>query len=259
MSRRLTSGLAASAVLVLVLAACGSSTPAISDPKEIITQGFQATSDATSFHVEVALDGTISIPDSGGSFSLDGTTLAGDLDLEGKEGQLTFAVPALLSLSGELIFTEDAGYFKTSMSGDQYQLLPLSSGDPVSEAMDPEKALADLRDFLNKEGVVSEKLDDVNCGDGKCYAVRVTVPSELLADAGAAASMDPSEIFGDAMVLDLRFDRDKLYLMQASTSVDSETAGTFSVTVNLSDYNEPVDVSPPPSDQITESPGAFPF
>jgi hypothetical protein len=116
-----------------------------------------------------------------------------------------------------------------------------------------------VREFLDKEGVESEKLEDVNCGDGKCYAVRVTIPSELLSEAGDAADMDPAEVFGDALVLDLRFDREDLFLMQVSTSVDSETAGTFTVTLNVSDYNEPVDVSPPPSDQVTESPGELPF
>lgn len=259
MFRRFMPAAAAVAALALVLAACGSGTPALSDPKEIITKGFQATSDVDSFHVDVALDGTFNVPDTGGEFSLNGTTLTGDFDLDGKVGTMEFAMPALLNLTGSVILTPEAGFVKTSMTGETWTRMPVSSGDPVSEAMDPAKALADLQEFLDKEGVTAEKRDDVDCGDAKCYLVRLTIPAELMSDAAAEASMDPSDVFGDALVLDLQFDREKNYLIQASTSVASDTVGTFSITLTLSKFDEAVDVTPPPSDQVTDDPGALPF
>ena len=82
--------------LALVLAACGSATPALSDPREIVTKGISATTDAKSFHMSASVDGSVTMPDSGGTFALDGTSLEADFDIEGAATHMTFAVPALL-------------------------------------------------------------------------------------------------------------------------------------------------------------------
>ena len=41
-------------VLATALAACGSQAPALTDPREIISQGLLATREATSLHLDVA-------------------------------------------------------------------------------------------------------------------------------------------------------------------------------------------------------------
>jgi hypothetical protein len=169
-------------VAAFALAAC-TGAPAITDPEQIITQGIEATTALKSFHISLAVDGTFSVPEGGGSFALDGTTLDGDFDLETKMGRLSFAVPAFLGLNGEVIVIGNDTYVKTSMTGESWSK-STSESDALSEAMDPEAALAEVRDFLAKDGVEAEKLDDVECGERTCYAVRLTIPSELLADAG---------------------------------------------------------------------------
>jgi hypothetical protein len=241
-------------VAAFALAAC-TGAPAITDPEQIITQGIEATTALKSFHVSLAVDGTFSVSE-GGSFALDGTTLDGDFDLESKAGQLAFAVPAFLGLTGEVIVLGNDTYLKTSMTGDSWSK-STSESDALSEAMDPEAALSDVRDFLAKEGVEAEKLDDVECGERTCYAVRLTIPSELLADAGDEVDMDPTEALGAALVLNLRFDRESLWLTEVSTAVESESVGTFNATLTFSGFDEAVTVSPPPSDQVTE--GELPF
>ena len=109
-----------------------------------------------------------------------------------------------------------------------------------------------VKDFLGKEGVVTKKLADVDCGDRKCYQVSVSIPPSLMSSGGAVASMDPSTIFGDALVLNLLFDREKLWLTAISTDVTSTTTGSFSVTITLSKFDEAVTVSPPPQAEVTE-------
>jgi hypothetical protein len=251
--RRLAPILCAAAV---ALAAC-TGAPAINDPEEIITQGVEATSTLSSFTMNLAVDGTFSMPEGGGSFALDGTTLDGVFDLEAKAAQLSFAVPAFLGLSGDVIVIGTDTYVRTSMTGDTWSKSTTTAGDPMSEAMDPDAALQKVHDFLDKEGVDAKKLDDVACGERTCYAVRLTIPSALLADAGNQVDMDPTQVLGEALIVNLRFDREKLWLTEVTTAVESESVGSFSATVTFSNFDEAVTVSPPPADQVTE--GELPF
>lgn len=243
-------------VAASTLAAC-TGAPTISDPEEIITQGVEATTALNSFHMAVAVDGTFSVPEGGGSFALDGTTMDGIFDLEAKAAQLSFAVPAVFGLTGDVIVIGTDTYVRTSMTGETWSKSTTPDHDPMSEAMDPEAALQEVRDFLDKEGVEVEKLDDVDCGERTCYAVRLTIPSALLAEAGDQVDLDPADVVGEALVLNMRFDRESLWLTEVSTAVESESVGSFSATVTFSAFDEAVTVSPPPADQVTE--GELPF
>lgn len=245
-------------VAAFALAAC-TGAPAITDPKEVVTQGVQATSALKSFHLSLAVDGTFKAPGSGGSFALNGTSLEGDFDLTDKSLQMTFAVPALLGLTGDVIVLGTDTYVRTSMTGETWSKSTTASGDPVSGAMDPATALEKVRAFLATDGVVTEKLEDVQCGDRTCYAIRLTIPAALLAATGTQVGVDPSAILGDALVLNLRFDREKLWLSEISTHVASASAGDFTATLTLSAFDEAVTVSPPPPDQVTESAMPLPF
>jgi hypothetical protein len=240
--------------VLLVLAACQNA-PAITDPLEIITQGLDATANLKSLHVSVALDGTFNVPDGGGSFGLDSTSLEADVDIEAKSVRATLAVPSFLGLTADLIVIGQDTWVRTSLSGTKWSHQvndvlgsPVPSASPALEEM-----IGKVREFLEKEGVVIKKLADVACGDRQCYQVSVSVPSELVAEeGGAVASLDPSTIFGEALEINLLFDREKLWLTEASTSVDSETMGTISATVSFSNFDEAVTFSPPPSADVTE-------
>ncbi|HEX5579421.1 MAG TPA: hypothetical protein VFY43_07135 [Candidatus Limnocylindria bacterium] len=262
MLRRL---LPTAALLAVVLAACGGpSTPAIEDPTEIISQGLQATSEADSFHLDLTVSGNLTMPQTGGSFELDGTQASGDFDLANKLGHLTFEVPAIFNLSGEVLQIGTDSYLKTSVTGDSWShstvpdsgQLPTDSGQLPT---DPDAVLDGLQEFLGRDGVETEKLPDVSCGDGTCYAVRLTIPASLLADAGSQAGVDPSQLVGDELVLNMQFDRENLHLTQLSSDLDAGELGTFGVLLTFSNYGEPVEVSPPPSDQVTEGTPQLPF
>ena len=245
----------------MVLTACGGAGPAISDPREIMTQGLEATAELTSAHVLIEVDGSATIPElGGGSMNLSGTSLEGDLDIENSEAHFTFDVRSLITLGGELIMVGEDTYLKTSMTGPMWVKSTAAAGDPVSEVTDPTKALAQVRAFLDEDGVELEKLDDADCGDGSCYALRLTVPAAVLADAGDATDMDPGDLIGDELVLDLLFDREDLWLTEISTELGGESVGQLTLRVTLSDFNDDVSIEAPPADEVTEDGGSvFPF
>lgn len=243
-------------VAILAVAAACQSTPAITDPVEIVTQGLDATSNLKSMHVSLKLDGTVTVPDSGGTFNLDSTKLEADVDIEAKSIHASLAVPAFLGLTADLIVIGEDVWYRTSMGGTKWfhQTNDLTGSPlPIPTASAGVQEMIDkVKEALATDGVVTKKLADVACGDRQCYQVSISVPSSLMNDAGAAASLDPSTIFGDAAVINLLFDREKLWLTEVSTSVDSETVGTITATLSFSNFDEAVEFSPPPSPDVTE-------
>ncbi len=252
-------------LMTVVLAACGAG--AVTDPKEIITQGLDKTADLTSFHVSVAVTGSITEPKSGTKIALDGTTFEGDVATSGS-ASLTFKVPALLGLTGAVLIVDKKDlYVKSTLTGAKWshQAMPIpspdASGVSASPATDPKAFVAKLKEFLAKDGVVTKKLDDVTCGDRQCYHVRVTIPTSVMASMASASpmpSINMADIFGDALVVDLQFDKQKLWLTSWSMAIDSTKVGTVNLTITLSAFDKPVTVTPPPADQVQEGGFALP-
>jgi hypothetical protein len=254
---RFTPALAAA---TLLLAACGSAGPAIADPKEIVTSGLEATAALDSAHIVLSVDGTATISDlGGGEMNLSGTQVSGDLDLENERARLEFTVPPMFGLTGEIIQIGRDSYIKTSLTGATWSKSTAEAGDPISEAMDPRQQLDQVREFLDEDGVEVEKLDDTECGDRTCYAVRLTIPAEVLSDAAEGGEMDPGELVGEDLVLNLLFDRDEHWLTEVSAQLSAESVGELTLTLTLSDFNQPVEVEAPPADEVTEGGGGLPF
>lgn len=251
------------ALVALVLAACGnaaSPTPTLS-ADEIITKGMEATANLKSFHLAASASGTLDVPQLGSAgLNLKGTTLDGDIDIAGKKVALHFLVPPLLNVEGDVVVADEAVYFKTTLTGPKWMKESAADlGASPSAAPDPKTAIDELAAFLDRDGVDAKKLDDAACGDRSCYQVELTVPSELLADAASSAAPLPSGALGEDLVLNLKFDKEKLYLTSASTSVDAQESGTFSLDVTLSNFDQATSISAPPADQIGESGGGFSF
>ncbi len=256
MHRRIAPALAAA---TLLLAACGGAGPVQTDPKEIVTQGLEAMADLDSVHFVLSLDGTASIPDLGGEMNLSGTELSGDLDLTTQEAAIEFSVPSMFGITGEVIQVGTDSYVRTSMTGDTWTKSALGEDTPIGDVTDPAEQLDKVRAFLDKEGVEVEKLDDAECGEETCYAVRLTIPAEVMAEASDGGEMVPSDIVGEALVLDLLFDREDRWLTQASTRIVAESVGELTLDVAFSAFNEPVEIEAPPADQVTEGGEGLPF
>jgi hypothetical protein len=240
-------------VLVALLAAC-QSTPAITDPAEIITQGLDATAKLNSFHVSLKLDGDFKVPDGDATFNLNSTSLEADIDIPAKNLRAHLAVPAFLGLTADVIVIGPDLWIKSSMTGTKWshQSNDLMGSPSPSASVDPQVVIDQVKAALGKDGVVTKKLADVACGDRQCYQVSVTAPSALMADAGAIASLDPSSVFGDSVEINLLFEREKLWLTAVSTGIDSATVGKITATLTFSKFDEAVTFSPPPAPDVTE-------
>lgn len=255
MHRRIAPALAAA---TLLLAACGGAGPAPADPKDIVIQGLDAMADVETVHFVLSLDGTATIPDLGGEMNLGGTEASGDLSADGA-ARVEFAVPAMFGLSGEIIALDGASYTRTSLTGETWSKSTLDEDDPATGALDPTAQLDQVREFLDKEGVEVERLDDAECGEETCYAVRLTIPGEVLAEASDGGDVVPTDLVGEALVLDLLFDREDHWLTQLGTRIVAESVGELTLSLTFSAFNEPVEIEAPPADQVTEGGEGLPF
>lgn len=246
----------------LVLAACSgpAAQPDIDDPNEILTRSVEAMVGVDSVHFVLALDGTVNVAEmGGGSMALNGTELEGRLAMDGSAAEITFAVPAFLGLAGEMRLIGDEAFVKTTMTGPMWLRQAVEEGgdDPFAQAGDPEQALDELRSFLDTDGVVIEKLADIQCGETTCYQLEIAISAEVFADSPEAASAAPEvlDALGEGLTINAQFEKETLYMAAVSTSFEDEEMGSLSLTMTFDEYGEPVNVEPPPADEVTDGDG----
>lgn len=246
-------------VAAIVLGACNTQ-PALSDPKEILTKAFEAAEAAKTVHLAATVDGSFRLDltgqGTGGAMDLTGTTFEGDVDLDNTKARLTFAVPAFLGLSGELIAVDGASYIKTSLTGALYQKQAGSGALPVDPS-NPENLFTQLKALLDKPGVDPAKGGDVDCDGRKCYSVAIELTAAELA---GLASPSPSATPDPNTNLDLTFlvEKDSVRFHKITAVIAAGPMGTLTLGVTLTDWDKAVSIEAPPDDQVTEG-GGFPF
>ena len=260
MIRRLLPALIVLAALVAACAAPGA--PTLTDPKQVVTQGLEATANLKSFHLELSLDGSVTDPDSGATFPLSGTSIEGDFDLENSRLAATFAA---MGIAGEIRVLDGASYMQLGMLGPQWIKTDVeaeASGNPLGAAADVSESINDLKAFLDREGVESELLDDATCEDRPCYHVQMTLSREVLQDAASEtgeAELLPTDMFPDGLALDLFFDKERNYLARVAIDLAGSEVGDLSAVINFTQIDEAVSVEAPPADQVTEGGEGLPF
>jgi hypothetical protein len=246
--------------ITLGAAACGGgpSLPALTDPTEILTAALASTEGARTVHADVTVDGSVEADlfgtgSSGQSLELKGTPAAADVDMAGGKARATFKVPPIFNLSGELIQIGETSYLKTSLTGPLYEEQQATDSLPV----DPTNASGmfdGLRDLLTAEGVDPVKGDDVSCGGKQCYAVTMALsPDELTAlgvDPAALAGDLPIELGAASLDLTVRIEKDTRRLAGIAALISFEAQGSLTVDASFSRWDEPMDISAPPADQI---------
>jgi len=257
--RRLAAPLALLTGVAIALAACGGapSKPALTDPTEIITVALAATEGAKTVHIEAKVDGSFNVDltgtgAAGTDLPLTGTTAAADVDMAGGKAHATFAIPAFLNLNGELIQIGETSYFKTSLGGPQFETMQATDSLPV----DPTNASGmfdGLGDLLSTDGVDPVKGDDVDCGGKQCYTVSIELTPEELAALGAAdaaAAGLPVDLGSASVSLTIRVEKDTYRLAGLNALVSLGDQGSLTLDLALSKWDEPMDISPPPADQV---------
>lgn len=253
-------------IAALSLSACGNNaaSPALTDPKEILTKTVDAVGAASTVHLKVDLSGKLPIGDLGGlmgggaavspapgataaTIDLTGTTFEGDVDLKAPAADLTFTAPTLLNLTGEVIAVDQAIYVKASLLGAKFYRLG-SNGATASPSPQPSASgsiATELGQALDQLTTPPTKLGDEQCGDTTCYHVQVTLDS---ADTTPLASIAPG-VTGTG-TLDVYVRQNDLRPSQLKLSADAGTAGSLQATVTFSHWDGSVSISAPPPDQV---------
>lgn len=256
--RRLAAPLALLSAAAVALAACGStpSLPALTDPNEIVAAALKTTEGARSVHVDLTVDGSITMDLMGtgnaAPLSLTGTTAAADVDMAGGKAHATFAIPAFLNLNGELIQIGETSYLKTSLTGPRYETQQATDGLPV-DPTDPAGIFDDVGDFLTADGVDPIQGDDVDCGGKSCYSVSIELTAEELAalGAGQAAQLGlPLDLGSASLAFGIRVEKDTHRLAGIGATISLGEGGSLTLDLAMSKWDEPMDISPPPADQV---------
>ncbi len=245
-SRVLISG---ALLAVLTVAGCGSSAGPLSDPEDILQAGVRSMSELKTVHLDAELVGSIPLDmgpgDGGDPIDLSGASLEADIDLEDAAAAMTIALPMLLGLKAEMIAVDDATYTRISFLSDKYQRSEMTDTEgPEGALQDPGKTLEDILGAIDDLETPPERLDDERCGEEDCYRVRVSLAGADLDELESAAPGIGSDGTVEVWV------RKRDHRIARLDLRGSDDADTLSVTVTFSDYDQPLDITAPPPDQI---------
>ena len=257
MSRHRSLRLTLAASVIAVVAACGGgapAAPALTDPADILAQSVQTLQGVKSFRADVAVSGSVNVDAMGtgsaAAFPLDNTTAQLDVDVENKNAKATFAAPALMGVSGELIQVGGTSYVKTSLTGPLYQKSEAEAG-AVDEATNmTEEDIAQLREQLTK--VQPTKGEDVSCGDKQCYTVTIDLDAAELQDLGGELPTEqlPADMSEASVSATFKIEKDTLRPAGVDLTMDLGSQGNLTVAVTLSNWDEAVSIEAPPADQV---------
>jgi hypothetical protein len=252
------------------LAACGGSStaPALTDPKDILTHTASSLQGIKSVHVKAGLTGKIdpgSLTGTGSSsgsptMDLSNSTLEGDIDIAKSEAKLAVAAPNLFGLTAEIIVDSGTLYLKTSLTGEKYQKLELSTltaglplpSLPASGSPDPSAAAAMIDQLKTELAKLppATKLADEKIGDVDCYHVQQKVSSTDVPQA--------SDLPSGSVTLDIWSSKADYRPCRVGIAVDGGAQGNLTFTIDLTKYDAAVDIAPPPADQVSDQPFSIP-
>lgn len=258
-SRRLASPFAAIALVALVSAACGSSSPPLTDPVEILQAGAASLGEMETLHFRGLVEGEMPL-DIGGTgggapLPLDGTTLDGDVDVPNSALAVELLAPALFNLRINLVVVDGSSYLRAPiLTGDSWVRQPAEGGI----GGDPGAALEGLAAILAGPQLEPEKLPDARCAGTDCYSFRLTVPAGELLDAlGSLGGSIPGlsgEAVGDVTVT-AGVRRDNRQLATLGLEIPAGGATPLTINLELTKVNEPVTIEAPPADEVQDAPG----
>ncbi len=242
-------------VLVALLGAAGCQGQPVTlldDPDEILAAAVTTTAAATSVHVDLKAEGTLSVDLFGsgaqGDINLVGTTLAADLDIAGRKTRATFSSPNLMGLAGEAVLVDDTLFLKTTLTGSKFR--------PSAMSAPPENPLKGLADLMARADLAPVKGADVPCAGGTCYTLSIPLTADDLIALGGGSQLPTGlpiplpDVSGATVDLTLHVEQATTRLSGLTAAVDLGDTGKLTVEATFTRWNEPMQIAPPPADQI---------
>jgi hypothetical protein len=245
------------ATLAIVIAACSSGTPAapaLTDPKEILTQSVLSLKDVKTVEAVGTMSGSVKAAELGGSLDLSTVTMAGALDVPNQKAKFHVDAPSLMSTKLDALIVDGFAYVKidgllASMAGMESgkytkQAIPTASGEPVTDASEVAKSVDEFKTALDKLPTPPTKEADEKCGDQDCYHVKVHVSAADMAKLSPEAASTNGDV-----TIDLWSQKSDLRPAKLQLSVTTPETGTVGATFTFK-YDGPVEVTAPPADQV---------
>jgi len=292
--------LAIAAVLALVVSGCsgGSSaspaasavasqtatvaTPTPANPDTLFDQAIAEGPAWKSFHLEIALSGTITAAAMKASgnpswknlksdVSLDGTTIEGDMDPVNLACDLTVSIPATAAtgtaITGEAIVVDPMMYLKLSSAGPKFHKVKLGtiSSDVGLKVAVPTPGgsslvglandVSTLRQNLEAAGVTPTLMGIDQIGGRDAYHIGLSVPLDKFNEDIASAATKPGASFLKQVKIDSATAAIWIYtsdyqLAQVQISGTSSAVGSVSFTMTLTNFDQPVTITAPPASDV---------
>jgi hypothetical protein len=254
MPRRLLALLALLSAFMVVACQGAPAVPALTDPKEILSRSLASIATVKTIELSGTFNGSVKAAELGGSLDLSTIKLNAALDVANKKAKFLLDAPTILGTKVEALLIDQVAYLKiagplAAMAGataDKYTKteIPDSTSDPVANATDISKTVADLKAALDQLPAPTKGADE-RCGDQDCY--RVT----LKLTAADVQRLNPSaaSIGSGDMTMDIWSRKNDLRPAKIALSVATPDAGTFGATFELK-YDGAVSIDAPSADQV---------
>ena len=240
----------------LVLAACGAQTPALpalTDPKEILTESVLSLKDLKTVEVTGTFTGSVTLPELG-ALDLSTVKISAAADIPGKKAKFSLDAPTVLGTRIDAILVDTAAYYKIAgplamMAGgsaDKFTKVdvPQESGKPVTDVAELAKQIDEFKALLDKLPTPPTKEADEKCGDQDCYHVSLKLTAADL------KALDPTATATDGnFSLDLFTRKNDRLPAKIALSVTAPEIGTVGMTFDFK-YGGSVSVDAPPADQV---------
>jgi LppX_LprAFG lipoprotein len=258
-------------LIAIVAAGCGgaAATPVpsgISDPHTIVSKSLVNLEAATSFHFTGTLDGTMNASALGalmgggsigleGTLKVDGSTMAGDVDMTKGAAKGTATFPRLFGVSAEMVLVDGNTYVRLSTSN---KFSKYNASGPVFAASPSPGANLNFADEIKgvvgrlESGGVSYVLNGRDTVDGRdVYHIVATVPDSLLnQEISSAGGAVASGVGVTLAPVDYWVYVDTLQPASIRVKVGSATLGNMDLRLILTRYGQPVSIQAPAAGDI---------
>jgi hypothetical protein len=233
----------------------------------ILSSAILKSSDIKSFHLSITVSGSVNesaiMAASGAKVSgapktvkLDGTTVSGNVDVTNEAADLTLAAPAF-GATGEIIVAGGNLYYKTSLTGAKFTMMPLGSASLPIASVSPEAiasltlsdAITQLRAEMTQAGVSVALVGSDQIGGQAANHFSLTLPLDKI-NSSLAGSGAGSGVTLTSASVDFWLYTSDLSLAQIVVKGDAGTMGNLALTLTVTAYNQPVTISAPPASQV---------